>query len=351
MRKRIKPVLPLGWVVLMAVGIVLSSSPVHAEQGDVKAQSDLLAICFVDEQNGWAVGTRGGVFHSADQGIHWEQQTIDTIQDLLSVSFCDTSVGWVVGQEGLIFHTQDGGKHWERQKTPKKKQLLDNFAISAEKCWAVGDWGVILYTDDGGRTWQDRSYPEDIIFNKVVFSDENIGWIAGEMGTVLRTTDGGATWTPVEAAQETLFSISFTDDQVGVAVGLGGVIIRTQDGGLTWTRTDGGSDSAGEPNVAQGDEDAAKAVYSVSVSGDQAIAAGDAGTVLYSQDQGRTWNKVEMPPIARLLWLRGTCFKNNRAYIVGARSTIFMIENGQLAAWGNLDRVAKVDNAMAMKKK
>lgn len=337
------------WVAMaMIVSLLSGAGILFAANGGLNTRSDLLAVDFTNDRLGWVVGTRGGIFKTEDGGLHWRQQKIDTMRDVLSVSFYNDLIGWVVGQDGLIYRTSDGGKTWERQISPKTKQLLDVCAVTAEKCWAVGDWGVMVYTDDGGDTWQDRTYKEDIIFNQVVFVSEMEGWIAGEIGIVLHTIDGGDTWSPIdEISQDTLFSISFSSDQEGIAVGLGGIILRTEDGGTTWERTDEGADTARSYSYGRGD--ASKAIYSVNMWNNNVVLAGDAGTVMYSNDIGRTWSKVELPSVARLIWLRGTCLSSDkRAYIVGARSMIFILEQGNLTAWGHLGAVQKIDPADKM---
>ncbi len=87
------------------------------------------AICFTDNNNGWAVGGRltyandgyvRNIFNTTNSGIDWNLQYQDSslgnVQvDFLDVQFIDSNIGWVVGNNGAIFHTTDGGQQWTEQ--------------------------------------------------------------------------------------------------------------------------------------------------------------------------------------------------------------------------------------------
>jgi hypothetical protein len=70
------------------------------------------AVNFVDATHGWAVG-EGPLFqiYATTDGVHWVPQSTTglILSNLLGVSFVDDNNGWVVGSNGTILHTNNGG--------------------------------------------------------------------------------------------------------------------------------------------------------------------------------------------------------------------------------------------------
>ena len=61
----------------------------------------------------------------------------------------------------------------------------------------------------------------------------------GYQGAVYYTQDGGDTWKKGQVpSNKLLYSVSMADAEVGWAVGQLGTILRTEDGGRTWTLQD-----------------------------------------------------------------------------------------------------------------
>ena len=76
-------------------------------------------VAFVDSLHGWAVGTRGAIWHTADGGRSWQLQRSGVECVLESVSFVDQRTGWAVGgatelyshrSRGVVLRTLDGGR-------------------------------------------------------------------------------------------------------------------------------------------------------------------------------------------------------------------------------------------------
>jgi photosystem II stability/assembly factor-like uncharacterized protein len=159
-------------------------------------------------------------------------------------------------------------------------------ARAGERIVAVGDHGVILLSDDGGKSHrQAKAVPVDAALTSVTFIDKNRGWAAGHWGVVLHTADGGETWVRqrLDPSQDRpLFAIKFFDANAGVAVGLWSLVLVTADGGKTWQEV--------EMPPPEGAKKADLNLFSLFVDGrGRVFAAGEKGTVLRSDDQGRRW--------------------------------------------------------------
>src|SRR5688500_4980503 len=104
-----------------------------------------------------AVGERGQVLLSDDQGATWRQaKSVPTRTMLTAVFFTDASYGWAVGHDETILNTVDGGETWIRSHfAPEAQQpLLDLWFANRVSGIAVGAYGAYLTTNDGGRSWQ-----------------------------------------------------------------------------------------------------------------------------------------------------------------------------------------------------
>ena len=327
----------IGVVVYVAC-LLFSSGAVFAQTEEEvcapKFRHNMFSICLVDALEGWACGNNGLIYHTEDGGMSWKIQPSGTMEALFSVSFINAKIGWVCGNKGIILHTRDGGKTWNKQKSPKEKILFIMKAISPDKAIAAGDWGTIVATTDGGKTWEDRTYPKDMMMYGIDFVNENEGWIAGEFGIVLHTTDGGVTWERQDTGVEgMLYSVSFKDNLNGLASGIDGLILKTSDGGVSWkavqymTEEEESAMEALKEIMAKGgrteegyikERTQRRPLFEIKLLGDIALAGGDAGIFLLSDDAGETWHEVELPADMKLLWFRGISLTRKGDGIVGA---------------------------------
>lgn len=62
-----------------------------------------------------AVGERGHILYSDDQGASWVQALTPVSTQLNAVFFVDDKLGWAVGEDAVILHSSDGGTSWQKQ--------------------------------------------------------------------------------------------------------------------------------------------------------------------------------------------------------------------------------------------
>lgn len=318
-KKLIKVCLLLGWW-----GVFLLST-----SGEVLAQSHdpLYDLCFTGKR-GIAIGYYGAILVSEDGGNQWKRVPSGTIELLASLSFPDASHGWAVGNNGTILATSDGGLSWKPQNSGTANYLLGVYFVNAQKGWAVGEFGTILHTRDGGTHWQAQQSGEaDLLLEGVRFLDEKRGFVVGEFGTILATSDGGARWTSIfQKAEEildieslgklrpTLFNLDFQDNKIGVAVGVGGSILRSQDGGRTWKDTS-------SPTTNH--------LYRVKFINGNLYAVGLRGTLLVSADQGLNWKILPLPREVSLSWYYGVAGNAGEIFLAGENGKVFKQQNGK----------------------
>jgi len=96
---------------LLAVEDVLVTPSVKA----VKAKQSLLLDIAKAGERLVAVGARGHVLYSDDNGGKWHQAKVPVSVLLTSVVFPDVRNGWAVGHSGVVLHSADSGETWKKQ--------------------------------------------------------------------------------------------------------------------------------------------------------------------------------------------------------------------------------------------
>jgi len=211
-------------------------------------------VFFVDPLDGWLVcevnayqlktveDPRAYLMKTTDGGNKWTRVEIkgfDVDAILVRAVFSRSGRGWAFGEGGSIYTTRDAGDNWTRLHSPTRRLLLGGTFVDDDRGWVVGAGATILQTSDGGDTWYQSTLPgveKTVRFTATSFFDNRLGWAVGSSGSVYRTTNGGRTWQKQESGVETdLFDVKFVDAQEGWAVGAEGTIIHTTDGGGHWT--------------------------------------------------------------------------------------------------------------------
>ncbi|MES2127167.1 MAG: YCF48-related protein [Pseudomonadota bacterium] len=191
-----------------------------------------------------AVGQRGHVLLSEDQGQTWSQVGTPASTDLLALSFVTAREGWAVGHDGIILHTSDAGARWERQFDGRRatalgdKPLLDVWFANVREGMAVGAFGSAWCTSDGGATWTDCAAridnPKALHLNAIRQVGDAL-YLVGEQGQVWRQGAGSSYFTAVPTSYRgSLFGITGDASQL-IAYGLRGSAFRSTDGGRNWT--------------------------------------------------------------------------------------------------------------------
>jgi photosystem II stability/assembly factor-like uncharacterized protein len=230
-----------------------------------------------------AVGDRGYVIYSDNQGASWSRAKTPPAPLLTAVSFVDAKNGWAVGHDTVILATADGGMTWAQQFSAPAEQrpLLDVLFLDAQRGIAVGAYGAYYETADGGKSWNARKVlDEDRHLNGLAKTADGKLILLGESGTILLSADQGRTWAPVTSPYKgSLFGGITTDDGAVVAYGLRGRIYRSADAGKTWKQIDNASPATlmGGTKLPDG----------------AIVLVGAAGTVLVSRDQGQSFQKAD----------------------------------------------------------
>jgi photosystem II stability/assembly factor-like uncharacterized protein len=286
----------LGCAVLSAPAVAAAapaSDTVYAVESAKASKSLMLDVVHVGKRL-VAVGDRGHILYSDDQGATWTQAKVPTRQLLTSVFFADDQHGWAVGHDAQILASEDGGATWTKQFEDLKREspLLDVWFQDVNSGFAVGAYGALLATTDGGKHWEDASDRldnEDQYHLNGIAAVKDAGlFIVGEQGSMFRSADWGQTWEKLEGPYEgSLFGVIGTAQaNTLLAYGLRGNLFRSTDFGTTW-----------EPVELK----AARGALEFGLSGatllddGSIVIVGNGGSVIRSNDNGETFSVFNRP--------------------------------------------------------
>ncbi|WP_371917408.1 WD40/YVTN/BNR-like repeat-containing protein [Pseudomonas sp. M30-35] len=257
-----------------------------------QAQSSLLIDITAAGKRLVAVGERGHVLYSDDNGSTWTQAKVPTRQLLTAVYFVDDKHGWAVGHDAQILVTTDGGQTWVKQfeDLSREAPLLDIWFKDTQTGFAVGAYGALLATTDGGANWEDisdRMNNEDgYHLNAIVAVKDSGLFVVGELGVMFRSADWGQTWETLESPYDgSLFGgVATKEPATLLAYGLRGHLFRSTDFGTTWQQIEINTPNNGplEFGLADGELLADGSI----------VVVGHGGTVLKSTDDGRSFSLV-----------------------------------------------------------
>lgn len=186
-----------------------------------------------------AVGERGSILRSDDDGANWQPAIVSATATLTAVDFAaDGQNGWAVGHDALILATSDGGRTWResyRGENPEDS-FLDVCVLDARTIIVVGAYGQYHRSTDGGQTWAaQRLLEDDYHFNRITRAADDSLYLAGEHGTLLRSRDRGENWEGIHTPYDGSFYGILPVSAGGLlAYGLRGRIYRSTDDGDEW---------------------------------------------------------------------------------------------------------------------
>lgn len=273
-----------------------------------------------------AVGERGIVLLSDDDGRTWRQARVPVSVTLTAAAFPTDKRGWAVGHYGVVLHSEDGGENWVRQldgvaaargvldaaqaaagaarpgdalvqrrlaearqlaKDGPDKPFLDLYFENDRRGFVVGAYNLMFGTEDGGRSWQYLGDRLDNPKGNHLYAIRARGselYLAGEQGLVLRSGDGGRSFARVNTPYKgSYFALAVLPGGDVVLAGLRGNAYRSADRGASWEKLE---------------VPAPVSFSALTVAGDGSLLlANQAGQLFRSRDGGRTLQPLPAPPL------------------------------------------------------
>ncbi len=231
-----------------------------------------------------AVGERGHIIYSDDDGASWTQAEVPVSVTLTGVDFGSETHGWAVGHSGVVLHSDNAGESWSVQLTGVRAAEL---AIESQK-------EAIAAMEERVET-----APED--------EKSDLEWALDDLYFTLENMEADLDVGPVNP----FLDVWFENQDHGFALGAYGLFFRTQDGGESWQDW--------SPKLDNPQKFHLNAL--TQIGGGALVMVGEAGQIHVSVDQGETWERRESPYPGSLFGVVGTG-RVNEVLAFGLRGTL-----------------------------
>lgn len=252
---------------------------VPAMPSRLAARSPLLAIANAGERL-VAVGLRGQIVYSDDQGKSWSQAKVPVSTDMVALAFPSALQGWAVGHGGVVLHSTDGGATWTKKLDGAQAAKI---AIGYFESRAASDpIAAHLLADEKGLLDAGGTQP----FLGVHFENDKVGYVVGTFNRIFRTEDGGETWQPL---------MDWTDNPKGLhfnAVVGGHGLYLAGELGLVWRLDPARKRFVQVPTPYNG------TLFGLVADGPVLLAFGMRGSLYRSEDEGKTWVRIALGTVA-----------------------------------------------------
>ena len=136
-----------------------SSWDIKYKPADILYKTDLKSVCFIDEEKGWAVGSRYTIIRTEDGGLNWillHQGSHLPYHSYSDVEFTSDSEGFVIEDSfsDNLLKTHDAGQTWDTVPGLENYSFTQIQFVNADMGYMHGNENYILKSLDGGNNWQ-----------------------------------------------------------------------------------------------------------------------------------------------------------------------------------------------------
>lgn len=323
--------------------------------------ANVVDIAIADATHGYASTAGEGLLTTADAGATWASSLGDVGIDLRRVIPLTTSSLVALG-DCQARRSDDGGATFRLLTFPLDARPCVNGGLRAAS-FATPQAGVFLMsngtvvaTGDGGATLtRSASIPagaDPWSALDVAMTSPTLGLAATSNG-IVQTTDGGASWTP-RLSGPPMWAVTFATSTTAYAIGPTAAF-KSIDAGVTWSLLPNGAPAFGTTRIDCVTEllclfggsartadgglsfSALASTPTIRAAGfftpSRAIAVGDAGRTIVSDDGGATWRSIDRRLTGRLTALRANA--DGLAYAWGPKGALAItLDRG--ATWREL---------------
>lgn len=311
-------------VALLSVAILGCEAPlvlnkVEKQRALPTQRSDLLQSVAATDSTLVAVGSRGVVATSKDQGETWRRTVLDGKPFLMTVTTCPDGSFVALDYGKAVWFGDPSGSEWHKKDIATYETVQTLTCDANGGLWVVGSFSSIIHSADGGDSWTESFLDEDLHFTSIQFVNEQTAFMTGEFGVVARSTDAGQTWEMLEPLPDEFYpqDALFVDENTGWVVGLTGTIMATRDGGASWAQQSSGTSVP---------------LYNIARNGSKLYVVGGNGLTLKSNLDEATgngpWSSIQHNAPIRF-YLRGVAaVGDDRLLVAGGAGALFVIPTG-----------------------
>ena len=234
-----------------------------------------------------------------------ESEPTRTYYDLDGITFGNNTFV-AVGERGTVRYSSDNGSSWDNGTSGTTREFYE-IAYGDNTFVAVGQSGRHSYSSNNGTSWDNGTWSDTDHVTGVEFGNNT--FIGSSSTNLTRSTDNGANWNLIGAGLK-VYDVAFGNSMF-LACGAEGAIVTTSDNGSSWTtRTSGASTST---------------LYGITFGNNQFFSVGSSGKLIKSINNGSSWSTVDSTVTKSLYSI---VFGNSTFVGVGYKTVIVSTDNG-----------------------
>ena len=231
--------------------------------------------------------------------------TTRTYYDLNGITFGNNTFV-AVGERGTVRYSSDNGSSWDNGTSGTTREFYE-IAYGDNTFVAVGQSGRHSYSSNNGTSWDNGTWSDTDHVTGVEFGNNT--FIGSSSTNLTKSTDNGANWNLIGAGLK-VYDVAFGNSMF-LACGAEGAIVTTSDNGSSWTtRTSGASTNS---------------LYGITFGSNQFFSVGSSGKLIKSINNGSSWSNVDST-VSNSLY--SIVFGNSTFVAVGYRTVIVSTDNG-----------------------
>ena len=242
-----------------------------------------------------------------------EKEATRTYYDLYGITFGDNTFV-AVGKKGAIRTSSDNGTSWDNGTSGTTSYLYE-IAYGDSTFVTVGQSGTIRTSSDNGTTWStgttsETSTYEGVAYGNILLADNTThkAFVALGSSNVWKSIDSGSNWNQITTAN--LNDVAF-GNSIFIGCGDDGAIETSNNGSNPWSSVTSG---------------ASQDLNAITYGNNRFISVGDDGKLIKSTDNGSTWGDVNSG-VLNSYDLESIAYGNNKFVGVGYKTVIVSSDN------------------------
>lgn len=241
------------------------------------------------------------------------QQAIQRTDFFQSLAQNDQVVA-MAGNSGALLVSRNDGQDWQRIAVSTSESFLSLDTCPDGSFIALTFDNQLWHGNSAGTDWTPHQLPSQEQMMTATCAPDGAWWTGGSFTTLQSSSDQGATWNETTLNEDAILTnLQFIDRETAIATGEYGLVLRTEDGGQTW-------DYAGYLP----EEFYPHAAHFESV--EEGWVGGLNGFIYHTTDGGETWSRQ---PTDTSMPVFGFIDASNNLFALGDNATVLSLRNGQ----------------------
>ena len=221
----------------------------------------------------------------------------------------------VTGNDGVLLTSRDDGETWKRQPLNSTASFLALDVCPDNSFVALTFDNQVWHGNAQGNRWTPHSLPSQEQMMTVSCSPDGSWWAAGSFTTIQYSSDLGESWNETSLYEDAIINnLHFINQDQAIATGEYGMVLSSNDGGLNW-------DYAGYLP----DEFYAHTSHFRSM--DEGWVGGLNGFIYHTTDGGESWEQMPTETNAPVF---GFIAGNSELYAIADNATVLQLQG---TAW------------------